>query len=135
MQTEPITQAQRDTLQSARQLLLELHKFLLDRERGIYEEANGPLASPNEYLSLVLNNGQFAWLRRMSGMIVQIDEALSRRSTADSAAANALIEEVRHLLVRDEHGDDYQRKYWQAIQDSPDVIITHVKLERILARV
>lgn len=134
MQTEPITQVQRDTLQSSRNLLLELHKFLLDRERGIYEQANGPIASPNDYLNLVLNHPQFEWLRQMSGMIVQIDESLSRRSTADATVAESLINEVKQLLTRDENGTDYQRKYWQALEDSPDVIITHVKLERVLAR-
>ncbi len=134
MPTEPITPAQRETLQSTRDLLLELHKHLLDRERDQYEQANGKLASPNEYLNLVLNNAQFEWLRRMSGMIVQIDEALSRKSTADAAAADSLIAEVKHLLIRDENGDEYQKKYETAIQDSPDVVITHVKLQRILAQ-
>src|SRR5947209_7791697 len=100
MQTEPITEAQRETLQSVRQLLLELHKALLDRQRGIYEQSSGPIASPNEYLNLVLNHPQFEWLRRMSGTIVQIDEALSRRRPGDAAAAAALVDEVRHLLVR-----------------------------------
>lgn len=132
MQSGPITEAQRETLQSSRQLLLELHKYLLDRERDLYEAANGKLKSPNEYFNLVLNDPQFEWLRKMSGTIVEIDEALSRRSTADSQAAGALLDQVRTLLIRNENGDDYQRRYWQAIQDSPDVVITHVKLERLI---
>lgn len=134
MTTEPITAAQRETLLAIRDLLLEQHKYLLDREKEVYEQANGPLASPNEYFNLVLNNPQFEWLRRMSGVIVEIDEALSRRSTADSTAADSLIAEVKLLLVRKEDGDDYQRRYWQSLQDNPDVIITHVKLDRLLAR-
>lgn len=134
MTTEPITAAQRETLLAIRDLLLEQHKYLLDREKEVYEQANGPLASPNEYFNLVLNDPQFEWLRRMSGVIVEIDEALSRRSTADSTAADSLIAEVKLLLVRKEDGDDYQRRYWQSLQDNPDVIITHVKLDRLLAR-
>ena len=134
MTTEPITAAQRETLLAIRDLLLEQHKYLLDREKEVYEQANEPLASPNEYFNLVLNDPQFEWLRRMSGVIVEIDEALSRRSTADSTAADSLIAEVKLLLVRKEDGDDYQRRYWQSLQDNPDVIITHVKLDRLLAR-
>ena len=134
MTTQPLSAAHREKLLAISELLLEQHKYLLDREKESYEQANGPLASPNEYFNLVLNNPQFEWLRRMSGVIVEIDEALARRSTADSAAADSLIQVVKTLLIRNEDGDDYQRRYWQALQDNPDVIITHVKLDRLLAR-
>lgn len=134
MLTAPITQDQRDMLLASRNILLDLHKALLDRQKELYEQEFGPLATPNEYFNLVLNHGNFEWLRRMSGLIVNIDEALAKRSTADSGVAMELIREVNAIIVRDENGSDFQKKYTQAFEDYPDVTIAHIKLTRILDR-
>ena len=43
MSPEPITTGSRELLGKLRDLLLEQHKLLLDRERAIYEKANGAI--------------------------------------------------------------------------------------------
>ncbi len=134
MPTEPISQEQRDTLLASRNILLDLHKALLDRQKEHYEQQYGPLATPNEYFNLVLNHADFEWLRRMSGLIVNIDESLSRKSKADFAVAEELVREVNEIIIRDENGTDFQKKYAQAFEDYPDVTIAHIKLTRILDR-
>ena len=55
--------------------LMRLHRLLLDRERGLYEDRHGTIPT-RELFSLVLNDEQFAWLRSLSTLIAQIDEVV-----------------------------------------------------------
>ena len=128
----PITTDSRELLTSLRNLLLEQHKLLLDRERGSWEKANGPIAGPGPFLTLVMGDPHFAWLKQISTLVVEIDEALSRRSTAGEPDAQALVAQARQMLRPSEKGADFQRRYWQAIQESPDIVILQVKIERLL---
>ena len=74
---EPINLATRELLDNIRDLLLEQHKLLLDRERASYEKVKGPIPGPGPFLTLVLSDSHFAWLRQISTLIVEIDEAES----------------------------------------------------------
>jgi hypothetical protein len=123
---------QRTNLQAIRLRLLELHKVLLDHVRAAYERENGMIGSPGEYLQLVLNHEQFAWLRTLSGLIVEFDELVSPRTKTGPEDAAALVTSTRGFLVLNENGTDYQQKYWAAIQESPDVVIAHCKAEKLL---
>jgi hypothetical protein len=129
-----MTDEQRGKLKTLRLGLLDLHKLLLDRERAAYEKANGAVASPGQFLQIVLSNEQFEWLRQLSGLIVQMDEMLGRRSTATDADAQAVLDEVDQLLLVKEDGDDFQRRYYAAIQESPDVVIAQCRIEQLLGR-
>ena len=80
MTPQPISTESRELLNDLRDLLLEQHKLLLDRERASYEKIHGTIAGPGPFLSLVLGDPYFAWLRQISTLVVEIDEALSRRS-------------------------------------------------------
>ena len=112
--------------------LLDLHKLLLDRERGIYERSHDAIGSPGEFLSLVLEDAQFAWLRKLSGLIVEMDELLSVRTKSGDDDGEAALQRTRSLLRLHEDGDEFETKYYAAIQDSPDVVIAHCKTERLL---
>jgi hypothetical protein len=132
MTPEPISAESRERLGKLRDLLLEQHKLLLDRERGLYEKANGPIAGPGPFLTLVLQDAQFEWLRRISTLVVEIDESLSRRSKAGQAEAEALTGQVRDLMRPREGGDDFQARYFQAVQESPDIVILQCRIEELL---
>ncbi len=132
MSPQPITAASRELLGKLRSLLLEQHKLLLDRERAAYEKANGPIAGPGPFLTLVLGDPHFAWLKQISTLIVEIDEALSRRSSAGQAAAQALTEQARVIMRPREQGTDFQVRYFQAIQQSPDIVIVQCRIEQLL---
>jgi hypothetical protein len=127
----PFSDAERTDLQGIRLSLLDLHKALLDEVRAAYEGEYGPIGSPGEFLSLVLNHERFAWLRTLSGVIVEFDELVSPRTKSGPVEAAALLQVARELLVLDETGNDYQRKYWAAVQESPDVLIAHCKAEKL----
>ena len=48
--SEPINLATRELLDNIRNLLLEQHKLLLDRERASYEKIHGTIAGPGPFL-------------------------------------------------------------------------------------
>jgi hypothetical protein len=128
----PIAAEQRESLQAIRLSLLDLHKALLDLEREYYEKEFGEIKTPGEYLQLVIGHPQFDWLHKMSGIIVEMDELLSLRTKQGPEEAASAVEAARRMLALDEHGDEYQRRYWAAVQESPDVLIEHVKATRLL---
>jgi hypothetical protein len=132
MSVQPITAETRELLGNLRNLLLEQHKLLLDRERGAYEKANGPIPGPGVFLTLVLNDPHFAWLKQISTLVVEIDEALSRKSTAGQPVAEALTGQAREMLRPRENGSDFQVRYFSAVQESPDVVILQCRIEQLL---
>ncbi len=132
MSTEPITAGSRELLGKLRDLLLEQHKLLLDRERATYEKKNGPIGGPGPFLTLVLGDAHFAWLKQISTLVVEIDEALSRRSKADQSVAEALIAQARETIRPRENGSEFQARYFAAVQESPDVVILQCRVEELL---
>ena len=128
----PLSPELRTRIQAIRFSLLDLHKLLLDHERALYEQSHEAIGSPGEYLNLVLENQQFAWLRELSGVIVEMDELISIRTKSGEAEAEATIEKARSLLRLEEHGTEYQTRYYAAVQSSPDIVITHCKTEKLI---
>jgi hypothetical protein len=128
----PIHGEQRESLKAIRIALLDLHKALLDLEKEFYEKEYGEIKTSGEYLQLVIGHPLFDWLKKLSGIIVEMDELLSPRSKLGPEEAVSAVEAVRMLLILDEHGTDYQKRYWAAVQESPDVLIEHVKATRML---
>ena len=112
--------------------LLRLHKLLLDTERINYEQVRGQV-SRGELLQLVINHEQFAWLHRLSEMIVQIDELRQADEPVTSETIAALMTDVRILLTPDELGNDFAMKYDAAFQCNPDVVLAHADVVTLLA--
>jgi hypothetical protein len=132
MSPQPIRDASRELLGNLRDLLLDQHKLLLDRERAAYEKTVGPIAGPGSLLALVLGDPHFAWLKQISTLIVEIDEALSRRSKAGQPEADALEAQAREIMRPRQQGTDFQVRYYQAVQESPDVVILQCRIESLL---
>src|SRR3954464_10268993 len=122
--SEPLSDTSRDSLKHIRQGLLGLHKMLLDLERIDYERAHGKIGNSYEFLQLVLKDPWFDWLHRLSELIVQMDETLdtrdAERPTTDGDAEE-LIKRARALLSPSETGTEFQKNYFLALQQSPDV--------------
>jgi hypothetical protein len=123
---------QHQLLTDIRIKLLHLHKLLLDTERIRYEQVRGQV-SKGELLQLVINHDQFAWLHRLSELIVQIDELIHSDEPVTSGVIAALIADVRILLTPDEVGNDFAVKYAAAFQHNPDVVLAHADLVTLLA--
>lgn len=125
-----------DSLKQLRQGLLQLHKLLLELERRGYERARGRIGNSYEFLQLALKDPWFDWLHRLSELIVQIDETLDTIGSEKSATdedVQALIVRARLLLTPAEIGSEFQKNYFLALQQSPDVVLLHAKIVRLLS--
>jgi hypothetical protein len=124
-------------LKELRHALLRLHKLLLELERRDFERSRGRISNSYEFLQLVLKDPWFDWLHRLSELIVQIDESLDTRdsdTTMTEQDAHALVERAKTLLTPSESGSQFQKNYFLALQQSPDVVLLHSEVIRMLGR-
>jgi hypothetical protein len=123
--------SQHQRLSELRIKLLRLHKLLLETERLTYEQVRGQV-SKGELLQLVISHGQFAWLHRLSELIIQIDELLHADEPVPAEAIEAIDSDVRTMLSPDELGDEFAMKYDMALQRHPDVVLAHADVMMLL---
>jgi hypothetical protein len=122
---------QHQYLRDLRNKLLHLHSCLLDTERITYEQVRGRVSS-GELLRLVIEHEQFAWLHRISELIVQIDEVLSADEPLSLENFQNLIAHTRTLITPSEVGNAFARKYYAALQREPDVVLAHADVSSFL---
>jgi len=127
-----LTAETRERLSNIRTVLLRLHKTLLDFEREGYEREHGKIGNSYEFLQLVMSDVWFAWLRQLSELIVEMDELLASKEKPQESTALALIEQAKILLTPSESGADFQKKYFQTMQQSPEVVMAHAEFARVL---
>ena len=120
--------------------LLSLHKTLLDSERATYERDIARIGSSGELLKLVLYDPWFAWLHELSEFVVLIDE------TVDAIDEKLEAETVRPASMRSglsrKPGNcwhpmkpalDLPKRYFEALQRDPDVVLAHARMRKILS--
>ncbi len=110
--------------------LLRLHALLLDRERRAYEDRHGPVGS-RELLELLLHDAHFAWLRSLSTLMAQIDAQVDADEPVAAGDAQGFFREAYRLLKSGDRGA-FQDKYRDALQQSPDVVMTHAGISEVL---
>ncbi len=126
--------AVRQKLKEARETLLNLHKALLDSERAAYELIHGNVGSPAAFLQLLINDPWFAWLRAVTTLVVQMDEALAAKKPPKTERDFAqLLEDTRALLSPSREANDFWKHYREAVQRDPGVAVLHEQIERQLA--
>jgi hypothetical protein len=123
----------RGQLSPLRNGLLRLHKIALDSERAFYEKEIAKIHSPGEFLELVMHDPWFAWLHELSQLIVLIDETLDAKVPPTEADADRLRKQARSLLVPKEEGSGFARKYFEALQRDPEVVIAHGEMMKVFA--
>ena len=117
-------------LRDVRLRLLHLHRTLLEMERKSFERTYGRVNS-GELLQLVINHRQFAWLRMVSALVVQIDETLDADEPITDADVINLIAGVRQLFTASEN-KEFSDKYQAALQQEPEVVMAHSALMKLL---
>lgn len=122
----------RERLRQLRMPLLDLHKVLLEDTRVAYELDRGRVGTTANLLQLVINDPWFAWLHSLSELIVRIDELLGKDAPSTDADATALFEEVERLLTASETGEGFSRRYFEALQRQPAVVLAHAGVRRAL---
>ena len=119
-----------EKLKNTRNILLKLHKSMLDLEREMYEGFNGPL-SPSQFVNLLMEDEDLGWLRKFSMLIVEIDEMFAQKEGIPDGMIDANLEKVRELVEMTEPDDYFRAKYQFAIQRSPDAAGLHSQLKAL----
>ena len=128
----PLSDASRQRLRDLRARLLHLHKVLLDDTRAAYELDRGRVGSTANLLQLVIKDPWFAWLHSLSEMVVRIDETVEHGAPATQSDGTALLDQVERLLTASETGDGFARRYYEALQRQPAVVLAHADVRRTL---
>ena len=127
-----ISASTRESLKELRRQLLQLHKVLLDDAKLAYEMDRGRVPNTASLLQLVINDPWFAWLHQLSGLIVRIDESVAKDAPTTEADAVAIIEQAERLLTASETGDEFHKRYYEALQRQPAVVLAHADVRRAL---
>jgi len=123
-----------DTLTHLRNTLLRLHKELLDSERAIYERDVAKIDTPGQFLNLLLGDPWFAYLRELSGFIAEIDQKLDdKKEPVVAEDAQQFLQRAKRLLVPAEFGNGFEKRYFEALQRDPNVIMAHAAATRAIA--
>jgi len=117
-------------LRELRTRMLHLHKILLEMERADFERVSGRLTS-GELLQLVINHPQFAWLRQISALVVQIDETLDADEPVTLEEVESLLGQTRSLFTSSAD-KTFREKYQAALQRSPEAVMAHSEVTTLL---
>ena len=122
-----------ERLRDARNLLLKLHKNLVDHERAIWEGMNGAVTSA-QFLSVLLEDRDFAWLRKFSTLIVDIDEMFAQRDGYSAENVEIHLTKLRELVAMEDEDEEFKAKYQAALQQDLDAAARQGDLRLLLRR-
>ena len=120
-----------ELLRTSRNLLLKLHKTLLDHERAIYEGINGR-QTPGQFLSILLEDSDFAWLRKFSTLIVDIDEMFAQKDGYNAESVERHLAALRSLISMEGEGETFKAKYQAGLQQDLDAAAHQGDLRKLL---
>ena len=101
-----------------------VHKHLMQAARADYEQRHGPVGGAGRFLELLMSDAHFAWLRPMSGLMAEIDEAMEEPEAIDAALLAVWRARLEALML--------DARYVQYLQDSADLVVDHAALRRAL---
>ena len=122
-----------ERLRNARNILLKLHKSMLDLERDLYEGIHGKL-NPTDFLNLLMEDEDFAWLRKFSILIVEIDEMFNLKGDVTPEMIAANLQKVRELVEMREPDEYFRAKYQFALQRDPNAAGLQSQLKAVMVQ-
>ena len=118
-------------VEEVRHAMLELHRRLIDAQRIQYEKLHGRVETTSEFLGLVLEHPDFEWIRALSALVAQLDE-WREAEPQDPQQLEAIVATLRRLVQPQGTDSAFGRRYWEMVEGTPEVLIDHVKLTRLL---
>jgi hypothetical protein len=119
-------------LKEARRQLLKLHKDLIDAERNILEKNSGELSS-GQFLQILLNDENFIWLRKFSGLIVEIDEMFD----LDDGYSDEMVEkhfiQMNQMISFTSSDMNFNNHFIDSVQNNPNVKKRYEELKNLLS--
>ena len=111
-------------VRSLRRALLELHGELLEAQR-IEAERFGGRMSASETLQAAVDDLRFSWIRTVSALVSELDEAVAKDNSERQAAVDQVVRQGRDLFVPPDPKTSFGARYLRALQDHPGVVLAH----------
>ena len=108
-----------------------LHKALLQPARARYEQLHGPVPGTLQLLQLLVQDPSFAWLRRLSEVMADLDEMIDTGAPTEDEQG-AVRRELEQLLSP--AGGDLWTTITAALQDHADVATAYARVRQLLLR-
>ena len=122
--------AERRKLTELRTTLLTLHKTLLDMERREYERETR--ARVHRGIVSTGDGPPTIWLAaQYFGVCGAAGRNAGGRSAGHGRRQRSAIGMARRIFVPSESGDAFQKRYFDAIQKDPAVVMEHAELARL----
>ena len=106
---------------------------MLDLEREMHEGIHSKLNS-TQFLNLLLEDEDFAWLRQFSMLIVEIDEMFDLKEGINSEMVDANLKKVKELVEMREDDEYFRAKYQFALQRDINAAGLHSQLKVLLGQ-
>src|SRR5580765_3624311 len=120
-----------ETLKHARNILLSLHKSLLDFERTGFEQLHGKM-NAGQFLNVLLENEAFAWLRKFSMLIVEIDEMFDLKDGISEEMVDSNMTKIRELVSMGVPDENFRGRYQFVLDNDPLAAAEQARLETLL---
>jgi hypothetical protein len=119
----------RKDLEAISRALQALHRQVLETE-GAYLPGRSPL----ELLDRLVRDPAWAWLRALSTLIVELDEALAKDTDVTASDAAAAAGHVRALVfgLGEPRDEAFLGRYRPLLQLSPALASAHGELKRLI---
>jgi hypothetical protein len=111
-------------VRSLRRALLELHRELLEAQRIEVERFGGRM-SASETLQAAVDDLRFSWIRTVSAMVSELDEAVGADDSEGQATVDRVVRQARDLFVPPDPGTSFGARYLRALQEYPGVVLAH----------
>ncbi|MCE9642522.1 MAG: hypothetical protein K8S22_20590 [Betaproteobacteria bacterium] len=128
--------ADADNWQKLADALRELHRVLLERARRDYERDHVANLSAGELLQLLTTHAEFAWLRELSELMVDLDLVRDALPPHRNEVANAVRAAVEHVLAMHkppDPGSPFAQHYWTYVHDDPHTAMAHAGVKQAIA--
>jgi hypothetical protein len=125
----------KDKLKELSKLLIRLHKSLIHFEGDQHEKREQRKFSPHEMLHLSLNDSNFAWLRKVSELIVEIDTLVDdkEKPEVEKSEVDFFRNETRKLLfMESEETREFKTKLMSSVAFNSDVVLQLAALRNFI---
>ncbi len=114
----------KEKLHELSRLLMGIHKSLLLYEKDLQEKRENRSLNPHEMLHLSLHDAHFAWLRKISDLIVAIDTRVDAKEALTENDCALFSSEVAELFFSDsEKPHEFKAKLMAAVSSNSEIIL------------
>jgi len=124
-----------DTISSLSLLLLNVHRSLLDFQRTVQEELEERQLSALDVLNMAINHPDFEWLRGVSAIIAQMNEAaLDKKNPPSEESVKIFARQLREVFIDSSRHINFKNRLKVAFARDPTLHQEMAELRRALEK-